>query len=138
MATLLVATTGGHLAQLVDIANRLPDDGDDIRVWVTHDNSQSRSALAGERTRRVALEAEVGWQRGALTRQNAVVEALRGTVATLTRQQVAVGERLTAVMAHGATLQREVGRLRDENATLQATNARLRAALVVGRDGEAE
>jgi UDP-N-acetylglucosamine--N-acetylmuramyl-(pentapeptide) pyrophosphoryl-undecaprenol N-acetylglucosamine transferase len=50
MATLLVATTGGHLAQLVDIANRLPDDGDDVRVWVTHDNSQSRSALAGERT----------------------------------------------------------------------------------------
>src|SRR5690349_4711629 len=50
MTTLLVATTGGHLAQLVDIAARLPEDADDVRVWVTHDNSQSRSALAGEHT----------------------------------------------------------------------------------------
>jgi UDP-N-acetylglucosamine transferase subunit ALG13 len=46
MTTLFVATTGGHLTQLVDIAARLPDDRD--RIWLTHDNDQSRSMLAGE------------------------------------------------------------------------------------------
>lgn len=48
MATLLVATTGGHLSQLADVAARLPDDGDGGRVWVTHENAQSRSLLDGE------------------------------------------------------------------------------------------
>jgi UDP-N-acetylglucosamine--N-acetylmuramyl-(pentapeptide) pyrophosphoryl-undecaprenol N-acetylglucosamine transferase len=49
MPTLLVATIGGHLAQLVDIAARLPDDENGRqRVWVTNDHAQSRSLLAGE------------------------------------------------------------------------------------------
>ena len=48
MPTLLVCTIGGHLVELVDIAGRLPDDGDDIRVWATFDHPQSRSLLAGE------------------------------------------------------------------------------------------
>jgi UDP-N-acetylglucosamine--N-acetylmuramyl-(pentapeptide) pyrophosphoryl-undecaprenol N-acetylglucosamine transferase len=48
MTTLLIATTGGHLAQLADVAGRLPEDGDGERVWVTHENAQSRSLLAGE------------------------------------------------------------------------------------------
>jgi UDP-N-acetylglucosamine--N-acetylmuramyl-(pentapeptide) pyrophosphoryl-undecaprenol N-acetylglucosamine transferase len=47
MSTLLVATTGGHLTQLVDLAARIPYH-DDQRVWVTHDNAQSRSLLSGE------------------------------------------------------------------------------------------
>ena len=51
MPTLLVATIGGHLTQLVDIVGRLPrDDSNDIRVWVTHDHAQSRSLLQGETT----------------------------------------------------------------------------------------
>jgi UDP-N-acetylglucosamine transferase subunit ALG13 len=51
MATLLVATTGGHLTQLVDIVDRLtPADATDVRVWVTHDHPQSRSLLAGQTT----------------------------------------------------------------------------------------
>lgn len=45
--TLLVATSGGHLTQLVELAPRLPFDGDD-RVWVTFDTPQTRSTLAGE------------------------------------------------------------------------------------------
>jgi len=50
MSTLLLTTVGGHLTQLVDIAARLPDDGNNNeRVWVTHDHAQSRSLLAGER-----------------------------------------------------------------------------------------
>ena len=44
--TLLVASTGGHLAQLVDLAARIP--GLDDAVWVTFDSDQARSALAGE------------------------------------------------------------------------------------------
>jgi len=50
MPTLLVSTTGGHLAQLVELSDRLPRDGDGERVWVTHDNAQSRSLLSGETT----------------------------------------------------------------------------------------
>ncbi len=51
MTTLLVATTGGHLAQLVDIVDRLPHvDASEVRVWVTHDHPQSRSLLAGQTT----------------------------------------------------------------------------------------
>jgi UDP-N-acetylglucosamine--N-acetylmuramyl-(pentapeptide) pyrophosphoryl-undecaprenol N-acetylglucosamine transferase len=47
MTLLLVATTGGHLAQLHDIADRLGRP-DEPRVWVTHENAQSTSLLAGE------------------------------------------------------------------------------------------
>jgi UDP-N-acetylglucosamine transferase subunit ALG13 len=48
MTTLLVATTGGHLTQLYDVAGRLPEDNGGGRVWCTHENAQSRSLLAGE------------------------------------------------------------------------------------------
>jgi len=48
MPTLFVATIGGHLVELVEIAARLPNDGDDVRVWATQDHPQSRSLLAGE------------------------------------------------------------------------------------------
>ena len=48
MPTLLVATVGGHLVELVDIARRLPDDGDGVQVWATQDHPQSRSLLANE------------------------------------------------------------------------------------------
>ena len=46
MPTLFVATAGGHLAQLVEIAKRLPNDGDDIEVWASNDHAQSRSLFA--------------------------------------------------------------------------------------------
>lgn len=48
MGALLVATTGGHLAQLVELARRLPEFADD-RLWATFDSPQSRSLLADER-----------------------------------------------------------------------------------------
>lgn len=44
MTTLFVATTGGHLAQLHGLSQRIPADGPD--VWVTHANEQSTSLLA--------------------------------------------------------------------------------------------
>lgn len=47
MTTLLVATTGGHLAQLFELGPRLPGVGAD-RLWVTFDTPQSRSLLATE------------------------------------------------------------------------------------------
>ena len=46
-ATLFVAAAGGHLAQLVELAQRLPPDASDVAVWVTSDHAQSRSLLAG-------------------------------------------------------------------------------------------
>jgi len=45
MTTLLVASTGGHLAELHDLVPRL---GVGERRWVTFDTPQSRSLLAGE------------------------------------------------------------------------------------------
>ena len=45
MTTAFIATTGGHLTQLVDLAERIPPDPD--AVWVTHANEQSTSLLAG-------------------------------------------------------------------------------------------
>jgi len=113
---------------------------------VARNETALRQALASERTRRVALEAEVGRLRGAVGRQNAALDELRATVARLTRQQVAVVERLMAMTSHATTLQAEVARLhglhsenvslRAEVAHLQAANARLRRALVAagGRD----
>jgi len=41
-----VATAGGHLTQLMDIADRLPPDVDDVEVWASNENAQSRSLLA--------------------------------------------------------------------------------------------
>ena len=53
-STLLVASTGGHLAQLHRLRPRL--DGVPERVvWVTFDTPQSRSLLAGERVHYVPL-----------------------------------------------------------------------------------
>jgi UDP-N-acetylglucosamine transferase subunit ALG13 len=46
--TLLVAATGGHLEQLYRIRPRLEPACGEIQ-WVTHDDPQSRSLLAGER-----------------------------------------------------------------------------------------
>ncbi len=43
MPTLFVATAGGHLSQLTEIAKRLPNDGDDIQIWASNDHAQSRS-----------------------------------------------------------------------------------------------
>ena len=48
--TLLVASSGGHLAQLHRLHTRLPDVGEH-RTWVTFDTEQSRSLLAGEDVR---------------------------------------------------------------------------------------
>src|SRR4029077_77506 len=48
MPTLLVASIGGHLVELVEIARRLPPESDDIVMWATQDHPQTRSLLAGE------------------------------------------------------------------------------------------
>lgn len=47
MADLLVASGGGHLAQLYRLANRLPQACQE-RTWITFDTPQSRSLLAGQ------------------------------------------------------------------------------------------
>lgn len=48
MTTLLVATTGGHLAQLFELAGRMTALGGD-RLWVTFASKQGETLLAGER-----------------------------------------------------------------------------------------
>ena len=111
----------------------------------TRNATALRGALATERARRIALEAEVGRLRGAFTRQNRALDEVRATVATLTRQQAALVARLTAVTAHRTTLQADVVRLQGENASLQvavarleAATARLRVALAAAGGAEAE
>ena len=52
MTTAFIATTGGHLTQLAALAERLPPEGpggagSSGAVWVTHENEQSTSLLAG-------------------------------------------------------------------------------------------
>lgn len=48
MRTLLAASGGGHLTQLVRLRDRLPFDPGEV-TWFTMDSLQSRSMLAGER-----------------------------------------------------------------------------------------
>jgi UDP-N-acetylglucosamine transferase subunit ALG13 len=48
MTILLVASTGGHLAQLFELASRIRGLGDD-RLWVTFDSEQGRTLLEAER-----------------------------------------------------------------------------------------
>jgi UDP-N-acetylglucosamine--N-acetylmuramyl-(pentapeptide) pyrophosphoryl-undecaprenol N-acetylglucosamine transferase len=50
MADLLVASGGGHLAQLHRLADRLPQPSSE-RTWITFDTPQSRSLLAGQDVR---------------------------------------------------------------------------------------
>jgi UDP-N-acetylglucosamine transferase subunit ALG13 len=48
MTTLLVASTGGHLAQLFELASRIQGVAED-RLWVTFDSEQGRTLLEAER-----------------------------------------------------------------------------------------
>ena len=48
VSTLLAASTGGHLDELIRLRPRLGELGRDV-VWATSDTAQSRSRLAGER-----------------------------------------------------------------------------------------
>lgn len=57
---LLVASTGGHLAQLNMIADRLG--ATDDSVWITFDSPQSRSLLAGKDARFVPYIPPRGWR----------------------------------------------------------------------------
>ncbi len=87
MPTLFVSTTGGHLTQLFDMSGRLPD-ADDPRVWVTHDNAQSRSLLAGED---VVFVPYIG------------VKDIRGVLASVPRAHRLLRERgLTRVVSAGS------------------------------------
>ncbi|MGI9614452.1 MAG: glycosyltransferase, partial [Acidimicrobiales bacterium] len=46
MTTMYVATIGGHISELVELAERIPPDEE---IWVTHDTPQTRDLLAGRR-----------------------------------------------------------------------------------------
>jgi UDP-N-acetylglucosamine--N-acetylmuramyl-(pentapeptide) pyrophosphoryl-undecaprenol N-acetylglucosamine transferase len=48
MTALFVSTLGGHLNQLVQLVPRLQGIDTTRRLWITHDDPQSRSLLAGE------------------------------------------------------------------------------------------
>jgi len=58
---LLVASTGGHLAQLHTLASRF-DPAPNRRTWVTFDTPQSRSLLAGEDVRFVPYTSPRDWR----------------------------------------------------------------------------
>lgn len=82
---LLVASTGGHLAQLHDIADRLPHGG--RRRWVTFDGPQARTLLAKEDVAFIPYIAErdvAGVARAVLHARRLVAETLpvRAVVST--------------------------------------------------------
>jgi UDP-N-acetylglucosamine--N-acetylmuramyl-(pentapeptide) pyrophosphoryl-undecaprenol N-acetylglucosamine transferase len=58
---LLIAATGGHLAQLHELADRIPDIEGADRTWVTFDTAQSRSMLQGENVTYVPYTAPRDW-----------------------------------------------------------------------------
>lgn len=60
---LLIASTGGHLAQLNMLADRLG--ASDDSVWITFDSAQSRSLLAGKDARFVPYVPPRGWRQAA-------------------------------------------------------------------------
>lgn len=69
MTTVFAATTGGHLSQLVELADRMSGREADA-LWVTFDTPQSRSLLRGRRTKFIhAIEERdlIGVCRGALS-----------------------------------------------------------------------
>lgn len=88
MTTLLVASTGGHLAELYDLHPRLGLPGD--CVWATFDSPQSRSLLDGQ---------EVIHVPPATTRD--AVGALRGLLAA---RRVLRGGRFSRVISTGASV----------------------------------
>ena len=60
MTTMYVATIGGHISELVELAERIPagpSRGSVDEVWVTHDTPQTRDLLAG---RNVVTVPEIG------------------------------------------------------------------------------
>jgi UDP-N-acetylglucosamine--N-acetylmuramyl-(pentapeptide) pyrophosphoryl-undecaprenol N-acetylglucosamine transferase len=61
LTTVLVASTGGHLAQLFELRPRLIPPSDDV-LWVTFDTPQSRSLLAAERVQYVPYIAPRDWK----------------------------------------------------------------------------
>lgn len=68
MTTMLVASTGGHLNELVRLAPRFLEPGEDV-LWVTNETVQSTSLLAG---RPVAFVPYAGSRNVGVTARNAV------------------------------------------------------------------
>lgn len=71
MTTLLVAATGGHLAQLYQLRPRLVEPGSPV-VWATFDSPQSRSMLAHETVEYVPYTAPREYRRVLLNTSRAV------------------------------------------------------------------
>src|SRR4051812_6537265 len=81
---LLVASTGGHLWQLLRLAPRLGASSDSL--WVTFDSAQSRSLLQGRRVLHLPYVSPRDW-RGALSalmtlRRTLRTEKFDGVVST--------------------------------------------------------
>jgi len=56
MTTAYVATMGGHISELVELAQRIPDNDD--ALWITNDSAQTRDLLRGRRVEMVPFIAE--------------------------------------------------------------------------------
>jgi UDP-N-acetylglucosamine--N-acetylmuramyl-(pentapeptide) pyrophosphoryl-undecaprenol N-acetylglucosamine transferase len=77
MTAVFVASTGGHLSQMVELAARIEEVGEDA-TWVTFDTPQSRSLLQGRRSVFIAPIEErdvIGVLRGAAS-ANALFRSL--------------------------------------------------------------
>ena len=91
MTVVLVATTGGHLTQLHELADRLPFDGD--RLWVTFRSPQSESLLADEEVEYVPYitERDVGGVIRSFGHARSLVRGRRPSAFVSTGSALAVG-----------------------------------------------
>ncbi len=92
MTAVLVATTGGHLTQLVALSQRLDVVGDD-QVWVTHRSPQSESLLAERQVEWVPYieERDVVGVARSLRHANDLLRRFEPTALVSTGSAIAVG-----------------------------------------------
>ncbi len=102
MATLLVASTGGHLRELHRLRHRLPQ-GEGERLWVTNDTIQSRSLLAHEDVMYIPYQGSrnLGATTANISRARKLVKSRRFTEAISTGSAIALSF-LPVAAAYGA------------------------------------
>lgn len=101
---LLVASTGGHLAQLVRLAGGSPVAEDSL--WITFDTPQSRSLLEGRRTLFIDYIPPRGW-REVMRGSRAIRSAMRAEhfdVVVSTGAGIALASHLTAALEKRKTV----------------------------------
>ena len=137
MTTLLVASEGGHLAELNLLSKGISPAED--RVWVTFDNPQSRSLLAGEVVHFAPFVGSrdlVGTARAALVRIAASVE-IATLLSEIENSTARISDLVRAIKEYtymDQTPVQNVDIVKSLETTLTIMNHKLKRGVVVQRD----